>query len=126
MPIEWSIVGTVIFIRITGYGAYGLRAAVLQILVSRLFKPSMSVLLDRSGATDDPSTDELRQRAQFLKMLLTRRNASRCALVVASRPQDLGLGRRLRIFLQSEGILAEVFTDADDAKAWLLLRATSA
>lgn len=86
MSITWTIAQCIISIRVTADGAYRLRDTVLQVLSSWLFNKSMHLLFDRSGATDNPSFEELRQRAHWIKMLLTRKNSSRCAIVVGTKP----------------------------------------
>ena len=115
MPLHWKIGPSVIWIRIEGYAAYGLRETIAQVIASPLYKPNQSLLLDRTGATDTPSSDELRMRAREIRNL----SLYQCAILVGAKPQDLQFGRLLREFLKSEGIGSEVFTDAAEAKRWL-------
>jgi len=120
MPINWTIGPSLVLIRVRGFAAYNLKETIAQIIGSPLFKPSKSLLLDRSGATDEPSSTEVRARAQEIKALLV----SRCAVVVA--PKSYNLGRMLREFLESEGIRSEVFTDAAEAERWLSVEEANA
>lgn len=122
MPILWKIGPSVIWIKVEGYAAYGLRETIAQIMASPLYKPNKSLLQDRTGATDTPSSDELRMRAREIRTL----SVCQCAVVVGLKAHDQKFGRLLREFLGSEGVRSEVFTDSAEAKRWLSIEEANA
>lgn len=61
---------------------------------------------------------QLRVRAGWIATLLSRREGSRCALLVGARPHHYGLARMLSVFLGTEGIQAEIFTTITEAMKW--------
>lgn len=125
MPITWKIKKSTLYIVVTGHGAYSLEETIRNIRASQLYSPSMSLVLDRSGALDTPSSEELRDRARFIKMLLTP-NSSRCAIVIGPKPHDYNFGRTLGSLLHSEGIGTEVFTSVAEGERWLVSGAATA
>lgn len=118
MPVTWNISNNVVVITIAG-GGDGFREAVVAAMASPAFPLHASVLLDARPKTENPMTDELRRRADWVATLLARREGSRCAVVVGPRPHQYGLARMFSVFLGTEGVHAEIFTNIDEATRWL-------
>src|SRR5690348_7578569 len=118
MPAVWNIRGAVITITITTRGDTDLRAALVQAMSSPEFPNMPAVLIDTRRSTENPTPDILRVRAGWIATVLSHRPGSRCAVLVGSRPHHYGLARMLSVFLETEGVVAQVFTNITEARTW--------
>jgi hypothetical protein len=77
----------------------------------------IKLLIVDQSTNFDPSTVQLEEIAAIYGSIKDRIN-SRWALVVA-KEYHFGLGRMYSVFAERYGLEARVFTNADEARAWL-------
>lgn len=120
MPVTWNIRGGVITLTIITRANSDLRKMIIEAMSHPEFPKFPAVLIDTRRATENPTPDVLRLRAGWIATLLSRRAGSRCALVAGPKPHQYGLARMLSVFIQTEGVHAEVFTTLREARRWLM------
>jgi hypothetical protein len=119
VPVAWKIRGSVAIITIRARANNDLRRALIEAMSSPRLSSESAILLDLRLATENPTPDVLRRRAGWIGTSFSHRADSRCALVAGTRPHQYGLARMLAVFVQTEGINAEVFTRIKEACRWL-------
>jgi hypothetical protein len=117
--IAWDIQSAVVVLKTSARANCELRAAILAAMASAKFPKTPTVLLDLRLATENPSSDVLRQWSVWIATLLSRRYGSRCAILIGRKPVRFGVARMLSAFLESEGINTETFTILREARRWL-------
>lgn len=118
LAVTWKISNKFVVVTIAGQ-AVDFRTTVVAAMASSAFPRYPSVLIDARAKTEDPHGDQLRQHADCIALLLSRREGSRCALVIGPRPHQYGLARMFAVFLSTEGVHAEIFTEIEEAERWL-------
>lgn len=75
------------------------------------------LLFDVRRSSESRSADDLRDIAGVIAA--HRAHLSGRATVVAADPLHYGMGRMFAVFMESLGLSCEVFTDPDEADAWI-------
>lgn len=119
MPISYRIDPETSIAVVTVHGvvtAQEQREHVERLFADPELRPPFRILSDRRDQEDIPSTELVRQMARSLADI-ERAAGSRLAFVV-SRPVQIGVSRMFAAHVTNMEI--EVFTDIDQARAWLL------
>jgi hypothetical protein len=126
MPITWNIEGATLSLVLEGASELTEIKTVFRSAFSDArLRPGVALLIDERRSTANPTADEKRARVAWIASLRPNIGA-RVALVTAADPLRYGIARMASVFFETEGMVAEVFTEADDAKRWLVGRGTSA
>ena len=126
MPVTWNIEGTTLSLVLEGASEFTeITAAFRSAFSDARFRPGVALLIDERRCTANPSAAEKRTRVAWIASLRPSL-ADSVALVTAADPLRYGIARMASVFFETEGMVAEVFTEPDDAKHWLAGRVTSA
>ena len=93
--------------------------AIIEAMRDVHFKPGTSVLFDARQASDNPSSAELIQRAEWLASLQRKGLLSRYAVVIGNAKHQAVRAGMASLHSDSQGIGLEIFTDIDEARRWL-------
>ncbi|MBV9742677.1 MAG: STAS/SEC14 domain-containing protein [Acidobacteriia bacterium] len=119
MAASWEIRGSVLIVTCDGEDAKESAEAIYEALADPGLPQGASVLLDVRLCTENPSSNEIRQRAAWLASLKSRGISSRCAMVVGPRVHQYGLARMAATHLDFEGMEMAIFKDLESAIEWL-------
>lgn len=120
MPVSYGIAGDRFHLVMEGsYSPADIKQVFLRALEDPAFpeRPRFVFDVSRSDVLAERSADQIRAMVRFLSEN-AERFGRRCAVVV-SRPVQYGLSRMGTAFVGSDDVEVEVFTDIDDAFAWL-------
>lgn len=120
MPVEWELRNRRLIVKLIGNYDYGApQQAILRAMNDPAFQPGTLLLIDARQSTSGRSSEEFRDRALWMKSLLSRGLAPRSAVVINSKPHQFGLARMAATHLDLQGMELGIFTDFDEAVQWL-------
>ena len=126
MPVTWNIEGATLGLVLEGVPEFSdITAAFRSAFADARFRLGVALLIDERRCSANPSAEEKRARVAWIASLRPNLAAS-VALVTTADPLRYGIARMASVFFEMEGMVAEVFTEPDDAKRWLARRMTSA
>jgi hypothetical protein len=120
MPVKWEIRGSVLVVKLVGdYGFNEPVQAVSEAMADPQFQAGTPLLIDARLSKTSRSSEEFRERAQWMASLQPKGLSSRCAMVISGQPHQLGMARMAAAHLDLRGMELEIFTDLDKALQWL-------
>lgn len=120
MSISYSFTGNVILLAFAGkYGVDEMQTTITAALADSACPDKAVMLLDMRGdeSVQQRSPEDIRQMSYFFAEIRDRINRRLC--MVTSDSLAFGLMNMARAYDQSVGIECQVFTDIDQALAWL-------
>jgi hypothetical protein len=109
-------------VRVTTSGRGSLRgftAFLDELVADRRYRPGLAILIDHSAL--DPSelvTADARTLAQLVADMGDRVHGT-AIVCVAPRPAMFGISRAFELYSELSGVQARVFSNLDDARAWI-------
>ncbi|MDQ3820720.1 MAG: hypothetical protein M3362_23965 [Acidobacteriota bacterium] len=122
MPVSYRIDPEEKIVYLTTVGDSSLAEwteVMLTVLTDPSYQPGFNFLSDRRGESDVPSVEFAQGAASFLKLHRKEMGSFRWA-AVSDRPAIYGMQRMFAVFSEMKGIQAEVFSDFENARQWLL------
>ena len=120
MPVTWEIRGAVLLVTLIGDYAFDEpMAAITQGMASEQFRAGTALVIDARLSKTNRSSEDFRQRSFWMASLQAKGLASRCAIVVNGQLHQLGMARMASTHVGLRGMELEIFTDLDEAIAWL-------
>jgi hypothetical protein len=118
MTLSYDFKGSILRVVLDGqYGLEDVKELFKAALTDPRFVKGFGLLIDARTTLGNPSSNELRERAEFLG-LISGHFAPGIAVVVSTL-LHFGLGRMFEIFASAHGIRIQVFRNIDDAWRYL-------
>ena len=113
----------IVYLTTTGDSSFAeWRDAMLSALSDTEYRRGMGFLSDRRAETDVPDPEFVRAAAQFLMQHEDEMAGGRWA-AVSNQPAVFGMQRMFTILSEATGVTTAAFTDFEEARRWLLVRA---
>ena len=120
MAVTWEIRGLVLIVTLVGDYAFDEPVrAVTEALADAQFRPGTSLLVDARLSHTRRSSEEFRTRAKWVASLASKGLSSRCAIVVAPEPHQIGMARMVATHHEIQGLEMSIFNDLEEALRWL-------
>jgi hypothetical protein len=120
MAVTWEIRGLVLIVTLVGdYGFDEPVKAVTEALADAQLRPGTSLLVDARLSRARRTSEEFRTRATWVASLGSKGLSSRCAIVIAPEPHQIGMARMVATHHEIQGVEMSIFTDLEEALRWL-------
>ena len=120
MAVTWEIQGLVLIVTLVGdYGFDEPVKAVTEALADAQFRPGTSLLVDARLSHAHRSSEEFRTRTKWVASLVPKGLSSRCAIVIAPEPHQIGMARMVATHHELQGLAMSIFNDLAEAFRWL-------
>ena len=120
MAVTWEIRGLVLIVTLVGdYGFDEPIKAVAEALADAQFRPGTSLLVDARLSRARRTSEEFRTRATWVASLGSKGLSSRCAIMIAPEPHQIGMARMVATHHELQGLEMSIFNDLEEALRWL-------